>query len=124
MISSASVLLVDYLVDERSMYAAALRAAGYRVVECDAPGAALEQAIADPPGAVVTRIMQPGSPMDGIDLTYRLKREVPAHVPVVVITSRIEPELRVAATAAGCEAFLTIPCLPDDLVATVRRLLP
>jgi CheY-like chemotaxis protein len=67
--------------------------------------------------------MQPGSSMDGTELVRQLKSHLATRV-AVVVTSRIEPELRVAASAAGCDAFLLLPCVPDDLIATIKEVLP
>ena len=39
------------------------------------------------------------------------------------LTARIEPHCRAAAAAASCDAYLLLPCLPDELVAEVRRVL-
>jgi CheY-like chemotaxis protein len=120
----AVVMLVDSIVDEMEMYAEALLADGFRVTPCEEPSRALAEAIADPPDVVVTRIMHAGASIDGLELTRRLKNHPRTRlVPVVIITSRIEPELRAAAAATGCDEFLLIPCLPEALIAVIKRVL-
>jgi CheY-like chemotaxis protein len=72
---------------------------------------------------VVTRI-QPGQPMNGLDLLRRLKQDpVSAHLPVIIITSLMQPEFRVEAEAAGCDGYLLLPTVPDTLIAEIRRVL-
>jgi CheY-like chemotaxis protein len=48
----------------------------------------------------------------------RFKQQV---YPVIVITSLLQPEHRVAAFLAGCDEYLLLPVLPDDLVSVVKR---
>jgi len=124
MTTNGSIILVDYVVDERTMYAEAIGDAGFVVEIYDDPVRALDRAMRDIPCAVVTRIVQPGREIDGIELTRRLKGDPRTRaVPVIVITTRIEPELRVDSTLAGCDALLPIPCLPEELIAVLKALL-
>lgn len=118
------IVVLDYVDDERAMYAEALRAAGFIVETFDDPIRALERVNAVVPGAVVTRIMQPGSTIDGLEFARRLKADDRTQaVPLIVVTSRIEPEFRSRGSEAGCDAYLLLPCLPDRLIAVVERLL-
>ena len=119
------VMIVDSIVDEMAMYAEALLADGFRVTPCEEPARALAEAIADPPHVVVTRIIHAGASIDDLELTRRLKNHPRTRlVPVVIMTSRVEPELRAAAAATGCDAFLLVPCLPEHLIAVIKRVLP
>ena len=117
-----TVLLVTYHDDERQLYGDALEQAGFSVNRLSDPHEALRLATSQPPVAIVTRILQPGYSMDGIELTRAIKSNPPtASVPVIVITSLLQPEHRVAAFAAGCDEYLLLPVLPDDLVSVVKR---
>jgi CheY-like chemotaxis protein len=119
-----SVLLVTYLPDERQLYEEALRGAGFAVTVSDDPLGALEGAIADPPDALVTRIPQPGLPIDGIELTRRIRSHPQTRgSAVVIITSLIDPSYREAAVEAGCDEYIMLPCLPNALVSKVADLL-
>lgn len=117
------VVIVDAFDDERQMYEQTLRHAGYAVVPCekfdDIRRVVQEASVA----AVITRIVQAqGADWDGVELTRQLKRsDHTRHIPVVVITTRIEPHWRLAADQAGCDSFLLLPCLPDKLLAEIRR---
>jgi DNA-binding response OmpR family regulator len=116
-----SVLLVTYNDDERQLYGDALEQAAIAVIHLSDPHEALRLAT-QPPTAMVTRILQPGYSMDGIELTRAIKgNDSIASVPVIIITSLLQPEHRVAALAAGCDEYLLLPVLPDELVGAVKR---
>ena len=117
-----SVLLVTYNDDERQLYGDALEQAGFSVTRLSDPHETLRLATSQAPAAIVTRILQPGYAMDGIELTRAIRgNESTASVPVIIITSLLQPEHRVAAVAAGCDEYLLLPVLPDELVAVVKR---
>jgi CheY-like chemotaxis protein len=108
--------------DERAIYDTYLRAAGYDVVLADGPDHALR--LASTASVIVTRILQPGRSMDGIELLRRVKQDpTSSHVPVIVITSLMQAEFRIEATAAGCDGYLLLPVIPDVLLAEIRRVL-
>ena len=116
------ILLVTLFDDERAIYSHYLSADGYDVVLAGGPEHALQLA----PGVdvVVTRILQPGQSMNGIELLRRLKQDpTSCHVPVIVITSLMQPEFRAEATAAGCDGYLLLPVMPDALLSEIRRVL-
>jgi CheY-like chemotaxis protein len=62
--------------------------------------------------------------MDGWEATRRLKAdELTRHIPVVALTGHALARASDGARKAGCDSFVTKPCLPDDLVVEVRRML-
>ena len=62
--------------------------------------------------------------MDGWEATRVLKAdERTKHIPVVALTGHALAGASEGATKAGCDSFVTKPCLPDDLVVEVRRML-
>jgi len=72
---------------------------------------------------IITEIILDGD-MDGFELISRLRRDGSTkHKPIVVLTSSAWNTERQRAETAGCDLFLTKPCLPDELVREVRRLL-
>jgi CheY-like chemotaxis protein len=117
------VILLTYHDDERQLYGDALEQAGFCVTRLGDPHEALRVVTAQRPAAVITRILQPGYSMDGIDLTRAIKfTEVTASIRVIIITSRMQHEYREAAEAAGCDEYLLMPVLPNELVTVVKRL--
>lgn len=61
--------------------------------------------------------------MTGLKLV-ELLRQRGAHAPTVLVTAYDSDELRKAARALSIEAYMTKPFFMDELVETVRRLLP
>lgn len=105
------------------MYAHALRSEGYEPRPCENAEQVIALARRERVAAVITRILQrEGS--DGIELTRRLKSQRSTEtVPILIITTQTQPRFRASANAAGCDAFLTLPCEPDVLVAELRMVL-
>jgi two-component system, cell cycle response regulator DivK len=73
---------------------------------------------------IVTGIVLDG-PMDGVELVSRLRGdEGTMHKPIIVLTTSAWPRVQERAEHAGCNVFLSKPCLPDALLRDVRLLLP
>ncbi len=116
------ILVVDDYQDAREMYAEYLQFSGFRVAEARNGNEAVEQAIALRPDLVLMDLSLPG--MDGWEATRVLKADPRTrHIPVVALTGHALAGSSEGARRAGCDAFVTKPCLPDDLVVEVRRML-
>ncbi|MGH7325420.1 MAG: response regulator [Candidatus Rokuibacteriota bacterium] len=116
------VLLVDDFQDNREMYALFLHHAGFRVAEAGNGHEALDQAFALVPDVIVMDLSLPG--LDGWEATRRLKRDRRTrHIPVLALTSHALEGFSEGAKAAGCDGFVTKPCLPEQLVAEIHALL-
>ena len=62
--------------------------------------------------------------IDGWEATRRLKSDQrTAGIPVVALTSHAFAGVSEGAKRAGCAAFVTKPCLPEDLVREIRKVL-
>ena len=115
------VLLVGLSDDEREIFGGCLRRMGFLIEAFAEPELALGVATDTPPAAIVTRIMQRG-PMDGIELTRRVRAHpATGDVAVVVVTTRIEPEYAAAARDAGCDGFLLLPATAELVAYQVER---
>ncbi len=67
-------------------------------------------------------LLLPG--LDGWEATRRLKADVRTrHILIAAFTAHALTDSAEAAGAAGCDAVITKPILPQDLVAEIRRLL-
>jgi two-component system, cell cycle response regulator DivK len=118
----ALVLVVDDYQDAREMYAESLGASGFSVAEAETGEEAVAKAFELLPDAIVMDLSLPG--MDGWTATRALKADARTRdIPVIALTGNARADASVAARNAGCDAFLIKPCLPDDMVATVRRVL-
>jgi CheY-like chemotaxis protein len=116
-----SVLLVEDADDEREMYAQSLRMRGYQTLQARNADEGLRLASERLPVVIVTDVVLSGS-MNGFMLTQALKQDPRTrHTPVIILTGRVFEADREAAAHVGCDLFLTKPCLPDELVRSVRR---
>jgi CheY-like chemotaxis protein len=116
------VLLVDDYPDAREMYSEYLRFAGFDVVQASNGIEALQQAIDTSPDIVLMDLSLPV--MDGWEATRRLKADArTAAIPVVAVTGHSLAGVAENARKLGCASFVTKPCLPEDLVREIRRVL-
>jgi two-component system, cell cycle response regulator DivK len=116
------VLVVEDYQDAREMYTAYLQFSGYRVAEATNGLEAIEQAQALLPDIILMDLALPM--MDGWEATRRLKADDRTrHIPVVALTGHALAGHADGAREAGCDAFVTKPCLPDELVAEIKRML-
>lgn len=120
--TGALILVVDDYDDAREMYSEYLQFCGFRVAEARNGNEALEQAFAVKPDLILMDLSLPG--MDGWEATRQLKAdERTRQIPVVALTGHALAGASEGAKKAGCDSFVTKPCLPDDLVVEVRRML-
>ena len=116
------ILVVDDYQDAREMYAEYLQFSGFRVAEARNGNEALEQAFALKPDLILMDLSLPG--MDGWEATRVLKADDRTrNIPIVALTGHALAGASEGAKKAGCDSFVTKPCLPDDLVVEVRRML-
>ena len=116
------VLVVEDYQDAREMYVAYLQFSGFAVAEAANGIEAIEKTRELLPDIVLMDLALPR--MDGWEATRRLKNdERTRHIPIVALTGHALAGHAEGAREAGCDAFVTKPCLPDALVAEIRRLL-
>jgi CheY-like chemotaxis protein len=116
------VLLVDDYPDAREMYSEYLKFSGFDVVEAANGLEALQRALDHTPDIILMDLSLPV--MDGWEATRRLKADPrTASIPVVALTGHALSGTNEGAVKAGCDAFVTKPCLPEDLVQEIRSVL-
>jgi two-component system, cell cycle response regulator DivK len=116
------VLLVDDYPDAREMYTEYLEFSGYEVIGAGNGLEALERAVDAAPDIILMDLSLPV--MDGWEATRRLKADDrTASIPVVALTGHALAGISEGAKKAGCDAFVTKPCLPEDLVREIKRIL-
>lgn len=116
------ILVVDDYADNREMYSAYLRFQGLEVVEAANGTEALEHAFARQPDLVVMDLSLPG--VDGWQATRILKADARTKdIPVIAVTGHALAGAPERAAEAGCDGFLTKPCLPEDLLREIQRML-
>jgi CheY-like chemotaxis protein len=119
---SPLVLVVDDFQDNREMYAEFLLYSGFRVIEARNGQEAIEQAFAKQPDVIIMDLSLPV--MDGWEATRRLKADGRTKsIPVIALTGHALHGHSKGAFDAGCDAFVAKPCLPDQLVVEIRKML-
>jgi len=120
--SQPLVLLVEDFEDARELYREYLEFSGFTVQTASNGREGIEQAVTLLPDLILMDASMPV--LDGWQATKELKAN-PAtkHIPVLALTAHAFDDARQEAKESGCDGFVTKPCLPDDLVATVRATL-
>jgi len=116
------ILIVDDSASMRQMVAFALTSAGYLIDQAEDGSAALKCAQRQRYDAVITDVNMPN--MDGITLISTL-RGLPGYrfTPLLMLTTESSLDKKSAGKAAGATGWLVKPFNPEQLVATVRKVL-
>jgi two-component system response regulator BaeR len=118
----ARIAVVEDEADIAGVVRDYLRHAGHTVRVWGDGQAALAGLLAEPPDLVVLDVMLPG--LDGVGILRRLRAEpVAAHVPVIMLTARVEELDRLLALDAGADDYVCKPFSPRELVARVHAVL-
>jgi two-component system chemotaxis response regulator CheY len=119
---SARLLIVDDSSSMRQMVAFALSSGGYSVEQAEDGQAALDIARGQRFDAVVTDVNMPR--MDGIELIRQL-RQLPTYkfTPLLMLTTESGSDKKMEGKAAGATGWLVKPFDPEQLLATVRKVL-
>ena len=119
---SVDVLSVDDSASMRALIKATLENAGYSVIQgCDGLEG-LELAKQHSVRACLVDVNMPN--MDGLTLIGEL-RKLPdyANIPILVVTTEINPEKKKIAKDNGATGWLVKPFDPNKLIATLQRVI-
>jgi CheY-like chemotaxis protein len=115
-------LVADRDADTRKLYAEYLRLGTWKVDEASDGPEALAKAIGRRPSIILIETRLTG--ISGYDLCGILKRDpITQTIPIVVVTADELPADVHRARAAGADGVLIKPCLPETLLAEVRRVI-
>jgi two-component system, cell cycle response regulator DivK len=117
------ILVVEDQQDNRQILRDLLSAAGFEMTEAENGQEALDTIAKSRPDLILMDIQLPV--MDGYEATRRIKAD-PAlkSIPIIVVTSYALSGDESKARAAGCDAYITKPYSPRQLLAKVREFLP
>lgn len=116
------VLIVEDDEDSRYVYTLILEANGFEVVTATSGVEGLSLAREVRPDAILMDVSIPET--DGWTVTETLKGdEATRPIPIIVITAHAFPEDHERAEQVGCDAFLTKPCEPRQVLEEVQRVL-
>jgi two-component system chemotaxis response regulator CheY len=117
-----SVLMVDDSPSMRQLVRSTLEGAGFNVVEKVDGVDALTFARSGNADLVLTDINMPN--MDGIELVGEL-RGLPGYkfVPILVLTTEAGSDMKMRGKQAGATGWIVKPFDPQQLIATINRVL-
>ena len=118
----ARILAVDDSVSMRGMVAFTLRGAGHEVTEAEDGQLALDAARGSTFDLVLADVNMPV--MDGIAMVRELRTMAQYQgVPILMLTTESHADKKMEGKAAGATGWLVKPFDPDQLLATVKRVL-
>ena len=117
------ILTVDDSVTVLKVLSGTLEKAGYQVFEAKDGCEALSKLDNCQVDMLVTDLNMPN--MNGIDL-IRQVRNLPGNrfMPIIMLTSENQPELKKAGKEAGASGWVTKPFSPSSLLSVVRMVCP
>lgn len=120
--STIRILAVDDSASMRQMVAFTLKSAGFDVAEAADGVTALEMARKEKFRLVLCDVNMPN--MDGITLVREL-RQLPDYkfTPLLMLTTESGPEKKQEGKQAGATGWLVKPFNPEQLVATINRVI-
>ena len=97
-------------------------AAEYRLITAADGDTGFARAAEYEPDAIVSDVMLPGT--SGIEMCRRIRdSEQLAHIPIVLLTARVELEDRLQGLSQGADAYLTKPFAKEELLAQLKQVL-
>jgi len=121
-VKDATILVVD---DNRELLRYLKEAMGEYVKETVVAGnafEAIERLTTRHIDVIISDIMMPG--LDGFELCRYIKNNIViSHIPVILLTARIDAESRNLGYKNGADAYLTKPFSEEELVSTMDTLL-
>lgn len=119
---SNRILAVDDSASMRQMVSFTLKSAGFDVAEAEDGQAALDLAKTEKFKLVLADVNMPR--MDGITLVRNLRTLADyKFTPLLMLTTESTPEKKMEGKSAGATGWLVKPFNPEQLVATVQRVL-
>ena len=118
----ATILAVDDSASMRQMVSFTLKGAGFNVIEACNGQEALDKAQTSPVDLVLSDVNMPV--MDGIELVKNL-RILPNYkfTPILMLTTESAGDKKMAGKNAGATGWLVKPFNPDQLLATIRKVM-
>ena len=116
------VLAIEDHEENRRIMRLLLASAGIDMIEAVSGEDGVVMAEKERPDLILMDIQLPG--LDGYEATRRIKANPELrHIPIIVVTSYALKGDDVKAFAAGCDAYVTKPFVPRELLAKVKEFL-
>ncbi|HBB68041.1 MAG: hypothetical protein A2X28_01365 [Elusimicrobia bacterium GWA2_56_46] len=116
---SAKILVADDDYDNRTIIRQVLEAAGYQVLEAVNGLEAVEKTLAEKPALILLDLSMPK--LNGWEAAKRIKQtpEI-AGIPIFAFTAHALAGDNIKAIAAGCNDYISKPCVPREVLQKVR----
>jgi two-component system, cell cycle response regulator DivK len=119
---SKRILVVEDHEENRRILRLLLTKAGFELIEAETGEDGVRLAETERPDLILMDIQLPG--LDGYEATRRIKANPELRaVPLIVVTSYALSGDDEKAFAAGCDAYVTKPFVPRQLLAKIREYL-
>jgi two-component system cell cycle response regulator DivK len=119
---SKKVLMVEDTEDNRQILRDLFASTDYELLEAADGAAGIAMAERHLPDLILMDIQLPV--LDGYETTRRLKSsELTRHIPIIAVTSYALADDEAKVRAAGCDAYVTKPFSPRQLLAKIREFL-
>lgn len=116
------ILAVDDSTSMRQMVGFTLKSAGFDVTDAEDGVDALQKAKSQTFDLVISDINMPN--MDGITLVQELRAlSEYKFIPILMLTTESSAEKKQAGRSAGATGWIVKPFNPDQLLATVKKVL-
>lgn len=116
------ILAIEDHEENRRLLRDLLTSFGYELIEAVTGEEGLTAAETERPDLILMDIQLPG--IDGYETTRRIKANpMLRNIPVIAVTSYALSGDDVKAFAAGCDAYVTKPFDPEELLAKIREFL-
>ena len=118
--SPRTILVADDEPDNRAIMAAALTASGFIVRQAADGAEAIESALRERPDLILLDMAMPN--ISGWEAVRRLKSmEATKNIPVFAFTAFALAGDELKAREAGCDGYISKPCVPKDVVRKIRE---
>ena len=114
-----NILIVEDDPNVRKLVRVNLAKRGYTVSEAEDSHKALELFQSVPVDLVLLDLVLPG--LSGVDICAWIRAR--SEVPIIILSARLEEDLKVAALDAGADDYVTKPFNSEELLARVRAFL-
>jgi two-component system, cell cycle response regulator DivK len=116
------ILVIEDHEENRRLLRDLLTSVGYELIEAVTGEEGLTSAETQAPDLMLMDIQLPG--IDGYEVTRRIKAN-PAlrHIPIIAVTSYALSGDDVKAAEAGCDAYVTKPFDPAELLTKIQEFL-
>jgi DNA-binding response OmpR family regulator len=116
------ILIVEDDPDARKVLSLILKLDGFEVVTAHDGAEAVRLMTAEPPGAVLLDVMMPG--LDGYEVCRWIRANPgTAHVPVIMLSGKNDPDSLAQGKAAGADEYLAKPIKPSTLTKQIHAII-